>query len=96
MDHQKDNRFHLIQAESGGLTPGCLHRDDQVTEKLRVQDGKLSLSHREGDDIGRPIPMKILSIQFLNPGIIDEQNAQLSLRELQVGQYFLDRSSNSS
>ena len=96
VDHQKENHLRLIQAESEGLTYGCVDGDDEVTEKVRVQGGEFSLGHRKGDDVGRSIPMKILSIELPNPLIIDKQDAQLSLRELQVGQYLSGRSSNSS
>ena len=36
MDHQEDDHFHTVQPESIRLALGCLHRDDQIPQKLRV------------------------------------------------------------
>ena len=94
MDHEKEDRFHVIKAKSGRLAPGCIHGDNEVAEKLGVEDRKFSFLHWKGNDVGRAVPMKILPVQLSNPGIIDEQDGEFGLRELQAGQHLSDRSSN--
>ena len=96
MDHQKDDHFHFVQTESFHFPPGCFNRNDQIAEEVGVERGVLALPHRKSKDIGRFIPAEVSAIQFVNLNIVDQHDAELSIRECQFGQCPLGRSSYSS
>jgi hypothetical protein len=87
MDHQEDNHSHFVKAEPIRLALGRLHRNHQISEEMGMKGRKLPFPHREGQDIGRFIPVEVSPIQRLNLEIIDKQEAQLSLKKPQFGQY---------
>lgn len=37
VDHQKGDHSLVVQAESIGLAFGCVHGNDQISQKLRVK-----------------------------------------------------------
>jgi len=87
MDHQKDNHFLIAKTETVRLALGRLGRNYQVSEEMGVEGRELAFSHGEGEDIGRSIPSEMLPIQFPNPGIVDQQDAELRVKKPQFGQY---------
>jgi len=87
MDYQEDNHFHFVEAEPIRLALGRLNRNHQVSQEMGMKGRELSLPHGEGQDIGRFIPTEVSPIQRLNLEIIDKQEAQLSLKKSQFGQY---------
>lgn len=58
-----------------------------------MEGAVFSLSHWKGKDVGRLVSLKISTIEFPNLGIIDQQDAQFSIRKRQLCQYPLARSS---
>lgn len=89
MDHQKGDHPKIIQTEPIRLTLGRLDGDDQISQERRVQGGSPPFSHRESEDIGGFVPVKVTPIQFLNLGIVNEKDAQLRFRKFQGGQYLV-------
>jgi len=79
MDHQKDDRLHLIETETIRLAPGGVDRNDYVTQDLRMEGRKVSLSHGEGKDIRWLIAAEVASIQFLYLDVVDERDAQFNI-----------------
>ena len=86
VDHQKDDHGHLVQAKSFHLAPGGFHRNHQVSEEMGMKGGEFTFSHWKGKDIRRFVQAEISPVQYLNLRIIDEQEAQLSLKKSQLGQ----------
>jgi len=62
---------------------GRFDRDDDIAEQMGRNICEFAFTHRKGDDIGRPRPAQILSVQLSNCGIIDEQDGKLRLRTAQ-------------
>jgi len=60
-----------------------LYRDYDIAQHLRRDRGRLSLQHREGEDIRGEIDTAIPPIQFLDLGIVDEKQAEFSLETSQ-------------
>ncbi len=87
MDHQQDNHFHLVKTETVRLALGGFNRNHQIPQKVRLQGGKLSFSHGEGQNIGRFIAAEVLSIQCLNLEVVHKQEAEFGLKKPQFGQY---------
>jgi hypothetical protein len=86
MDHQKDNHFHVIEAETVRLALGRLNGNHQVTEEMGMEGRKFSLPHGKGQDIGRFIPAEVSPVQRLDLEIIDKEKAELSLKKPQFRQ----------
>ena len=93
MDHQEGDHFHRAKTRSFRLALGRLNRNDQISEEMGMEVWKLALPHRESEDIGRFVPAKVPAVQFLNLDIIDQQEAEFSVKKPQVGQYPLGRPS---
>ena len=72
VDHQEGNHSRMVKTKSIRLAICCLYRNDQITQKVRLENRKLALPHREGDDIGGFFPVKVSPIQFLNLDIINQ------------------------
>ena len=72
MDHQENDHSHLVQTKLFHLTPGCLNRNDQIPEELRMKNGEFALPHREGKDVGRFVYTEISPIQYLDLSIINQ------------------------
>ena len=75
MDHQKGDHLHLVQTKSFHLTPGCLNRNDQIPEELRMKNGEFAFPHREGKDVGGFVYTEISPIQYLDLSIINQKKA---------------------
>ncbi len=93
MNHQKDDHLRLAQAKPIRLTLSRVRRDDDIAQELRVEGHELSLPHGESKDIGRFVAAEEALVQLPNLAVVDEGNADLYIREGQVGQ---DRFSHSS
>ena len=91
MDHQQDDHSHFIETESIGLALGCLNGYHDISEEMGMQDGELSFSHGECQDIRRFIPAEISPIQSFDLKIIDKQEAELRLKQPRFGQYLSGR-----
>lgn len=89
MDHQKGDHPKIIQTEPIRLTLGRLGGDDQISQERGVQGGSLPFSHRESEDIGGFVPVKVMPIQFLNLGIVNQEDAEFRVRKSQGGQYLV-------
>jgi hypothetical protein len=86
MDYQKDNHFHLIEAETVRLALGRLNGNHQVTEEMGMEGREFPLPHGKGQDIGRFVPTKVSPVQRLDLEIIDKEKAELSLKKPQFRQ----------
>jgi len=93
MDHQQNHHLHFAEAETVRLALGCFDRNHQVSEEVRMEGQEFALPHGKSEDIRGPIPSEMLPIQFPNPGIIDQQEAELGVKKPQFGQYLLGRPS---
>jgi hypothetical protein len=80
VDHEQDDHFHLLQAEPIRLTPGRVHGDDDIAQKLRVERDERSLPHGEGKNIGRFITVQIASVQLANLAVADQGDADFRIR----------------
>ncbi len=83
VDHQEDDHSHAVQLEPLRLALRCFYRNDKISQEVRVKGRKFSLAHREGKDIGGPVAAEMASIQLPDPGVIDQEDAQLCLRKSQ-------------
>jgi len=54
-----------------------------------MKGGEFPFSHRKGEDVRRLVHMEIPEIQGLNLNVVDQEEAQVSVRESQLGQYSL-------
>ena len=85
MNHQKDDHLRFAQAKPIRLTLSRVRRDDDIAQELRLEGHELPLSHGESKDIGRFIAAEETVVQLSNPAVVDEGNADLHIRESQVG-----------
>lgn len=81
MDHQEDDHLHRIETKPTGLAVSGFNGNDQVPQKVRVERRILAFSHRKSEDIGGFVPLEISTIEFLNLGIIDQQDAQFGIKK---------------
>ena len=81
VDHQEDDHLRSIETETIRLTSGRVHRDDHISQELRVDRNERSFPHGKGKDIGGFVTAQITPIQFLNLTVIDKRDAEFSLRE---------------
>jgi len=81
VDHQEDDRLRSIETETIRLTPGRIHGDNHIPQELRVDGNEGSFRHGKGKDIGGFVTTQITPIQVLNLTVIDERDAEFSLRE---------------
>jgi len=87
MDHQKDNHFLIVEAETVRLVLGCFNGNHQVSEEVGMEGREFTVPHGKSEDIGGSISSEMLPIQFSNPGIVDQQDAELRVKKPQFGQY---------
>ena len=93
MDHEEDDHLHRVETKPARLALSGFNGNDQIPQEVRMKGGVCSLSHWKGEDVGRLISLKVSAIEFPDLSIIDQQDAQFSIRECQVCQYPLARSS---
>jgi hypothetical protein len=89
--NQKNGHFKF-QRMALPLRPlfGRLDRDHDIAQHLRRGRKGVSLQHREGEDIRGTIDSTIPPIQSLHLGIVDEEEAELSLETSQGPQDLCD------
>ena len=52
-----------------------------------MKGGEFTFPHWKGKDVRRLVQAEVLPVQYLNLRIIDQEEAQLSLKKSQLGQY---------
>ena len=62
------------------LTPGALHRDDDIAEQAGRQVVERSLPHRKGQNVGGSLLPPVAAVDLSHFAVIDQENAQLLSR----------------
>jgi hypothetical protein len=70
-----------METKPTGLALSGFNGNDQVPQKVRVERSVFTLSHRKSEDIGGFVPLEIVTIEFPNLGIVDQQDAQFGIRK---------------
>jgi len=81
VNHQEDDHLRSIETETIRLTPGHVHGDNHISQELRVDGSERSFAHGKGKDIGGFVTAQITPVQFLNLSVINERDAEFSIRE---------------
>jgi hypothetical protein len=93
MNHQEGDHFPRVKTKAIRLAVSRLHRNGEIAQKVGMKGSVLSLSHREGEDIGGFVSTEVSTIQFSNLEVVDEQDTEFGIRKCQVGQYLFGHSS---
>jgi hypothetical protein len=93
MNHQEGDHFLGVKTKAIRLAVSRLHRNGEIAQKVGMKGSVLSLSHREGEDIGGFVSTEVSTIQFSNLEVVDEQDTEFGIRKCQVGQYLFGHSS---
>jgi len=87
MQDTVDQQFieSALPAQIGFLcfSGGGIHRYHHITQKMRAQMGKFALAHGKGDDVGRPLAVKIIFVERRDLRVIHEENGNFAVRKVQ-------------
>jgi hypothetical protein len=78
MDEQSRQLFSQRLAAGTSLAQSCLGGDHHIPQNLRVEIGKGAFAHGKGQHIGGTIDAAIAGVQPAHPGIVDDEDTQVT------------------
>jgi hypothetical protein len=78
MDEEARQLFDQRVLAGTSLAESRLGRNHHITQDLRVKIGAGAFTHGEGKHIGGAIDTTIVGVQPAHPGIIDDEDAQVT------------------
>ncbi len=78
---QQEPEF-MFERDSGLCSiAGCaLGRDNHIAEQIGLNACPFAFEHRKRNDIGRPVAPQVVTVDLLNPGVVEQNDRQLPLR----------------
>ncbi len=87
MQDTVDQQFieSALPAQIGCLcfSGGGIHRYYHIAQKMGGQMGKFALAHGKGDDICRPLSVKIFLVEDRDLRVIHEEDGNFAFRKVQ-------------
>ena len=83
VDQQFIKSALFVQTGFMRLSGSCIHRYHHITQKMGRQMGKFALAHGKGDDVCRPLAVKIFLIEDCDLRVINEEDRNFAVRKFQ-------------